>query len=693
MLTENAPNTMWNGIVSEQLMESYEPLRVIGHGAFGMVLHARHRRTGDQVAIKRVQTKGGDRRKFYSELKLLLSLTHPHVVRCVDLCDGGGDSSELVLEFADQGSVREYLFERKRFSEIEALDVFIQVSRGIAHAHSEGVLHRDIKPENILGFKGGSRTIYKMGDFGIAKLLGELQVSITSIGTPAYMAPEQFHDEYDYSSDAYALGIILYEMLHGTVPFSGSPSSVFRQHLDAPITVSETVSPELADLIARLVEKDRRSRPSVSDALETALTIRRKKGQRDTDFSPPKVTAQVSKSLGDVEKSADSLFGNMFGVEEALEEEQSSPSEESVSLDDTLIEPENELGTQEPSIPEPDSSRNGNSFFEEGFEDAAKANIIIPQNISGIVRTSVQKIGTISVRRAWSRLIDPRSLGIANPDDGHPLLVAHSNGFYEVSATGFKGRSVYTGPVSSIGTASAGVVPFIGDNAVRVMESRVVLDKVWEFDGELGSVAISPLRDVFAITVGSRVFCHDWDGTQRWVGRFDNATAAPYICYDDMGRLMVVCCNSADQAVHFYGPEGHLIGEQFLPGKIIVAARCRGAQGAWVQVARRSGLELHRVSLEGSMAICQLDSVLSSIVGAQQWVCGLDSDQHVVVIDPATGTSVVQLSEGTVLGIERGANQSEIYVVEERQEVLRYLTCYVVEGKESPSTSQEDLAQ
>ncbi|MGF1571458.1 MAG: serine/threonine-protein kinase [Sumerlaeia bacterium] len=263
-------------LLPPELTERYEPADILGYGAFAMVVKARDKTNNQMVAIKHLQTKQGDKKKFFRELNLSTRLRHPNIVRCLDVYASNDQSSDMVFEFADQGMLRTYLPEGEPFDFAQTLKVIADIVLGLDYAHSQGVVHRDLKPENILVFSNPEKKdelIYKIADFGVAKLLGPSKKTATSIGSPSYMAPEQFYDSYDLSSDVYAVGIIFYELMHGFVPFSGSAAEIFKGHLEGTLNYRDELHPEIKKLIHEMLLKTPGARPKAKEVFQRIQKI------------------------------------------------------------------------------------------------------------------------------------------------------------------------------------------------------------------------------------------------------------------------------------------------------------------------------------------------------------------------------------------------------------------------------------
>lgn len=257
----------------------------LGRGGWGVVLAGRHLRLGRDVAIKQLPPAfAGDpevRSRFAAEARLLASLDHPHVVPVYDYIERDG-LCLLVMEQLSGGTAW------NRFT-TDGLDppatcgMMLCTAVALEHAHNHGVLHRDIKPENLLFT--GDRAQVKVADFGIARVLAGGRTMATSagqvLGTPAYMSPEQATGgPVTPATDVYALGVTLYEMLSGTLPFPRAESalSVLYQRVHTPPTPLLDVAPNIPDRLAELVMwalmTDPDHRPRTAHAFALALAER-----------------------------------------------------------------------------------------------------------------------------------------------------------------------------------------------------------------------------------------------------------------------------------------------------------------------------------------------------------------------------------------------------------------------------------
>ncbi|MGW7299427.1 serine/threonine-protein kinase [Streptomyces sp. NPDC054829] len=263
---------------SKYLLE--EPL---GRGATGTVWRARQRETagaeaavpgqpGETVAIKVLKEElAGDAdivMRFLRERSVLLRLTHPNIVRVRDLVVEG-ELLALVMDLIDGPDLHRYLRENGPFTPVAAALLTAQIADALAASHADGVVHRDLKPANVLLKQNGGEMHPMLTDFGIARLADSPGLTRTHefVGTPAYVAPESAEGRPQTSAvDVYGAGILLYELVTGRPPFSGSSAlEVLHQHLSAEPRRPSTVPDPLWTVIERCLSKDPDRRPSAEN--------------------------------------------------------------------------------------------------------------------------------------------------------------------------------------------------------------------------------------------------------------------------------------------------------------------------------------------------------------------------------------------------------------------------------------------
>ncbi len=230
----------------------------LGRGSMGVVYKGVHPRLNIPVAIKVVHEHSGNvalRQRFEREASAIATLNHPGIVRLYDF-DVDRDRLFMVTEFVNGRSLESWIQEMGPFRLELALDIFQQVLAAVQAAHESGVVHRDLKPQNILISTQGK---VKVLDFGVAKLLDEspeLTADGYTVGTPKYMPPEQLRgDAVDARADIYSLGVLLYELLNGEPPFTGTVSSIMHAHVFEPVPASDRIPEALMRVIRKAMGK------------------------------------------------------------------------------------------------------------------------------------------------------------------------------------------------------------------------------------------------------------------------------------------------------------------------------------------------------------------------------------------------------------------------------------------------------
>ena len=257
----------------------YLVLRLLGRGGMGSVFAVADTELGEEVALKVLDghSSSGDAvERFRREVRLARRITHKNVARIFDIGEHGG-THYRTMELVQGESLGDLLARGERLAPARACTIAAEVARGLAAAHATGVVHRDLKPGNVLMDKGGRAVIT---DFGIAcALSGEVRLTVDAgawIGTPAYMSPEQLRgDALDGRSDVYALGVMLFELLTGKLPFSGDGAlqialaRLTRAPLD-PRTLVALDDP-LAELVLACLAVDPSARPHDAATLAEQL--------------------------------------------------------------------------------------------------------------------------------------------------------------------------------------------------------------------------------------------------------------------------------------------------------------------------------------------------------------------------------------------------------------------------------------
>ena len=258
----------------------YKVTGFIGFGGMGKVYLAEHPNLGIPVAIKTLRieymTDQASCERFVQSAKICARVTHPNIVRIYD-CGYENGNVYLVMEYITNGSALTLLEQEGKLDPEYAVFIMLEVCSGLMEAEKFGIVHRDIKPENIMFDQEGT---VKILDLGLSKIIGDdrlgkesITASLTALGTPLYMAPEQAVDasNCDSRADIYSIGVSLYQLCTGKVPFdSDDPHELRRMHaLEKPVPPRQLVPslrPDLETIILRCMEKKREDRyASIAD--------------------------------------------------------------------------------------------------------------------------------------------------------------------------------------------------------------------------------------------------------------------------------------------------------------------------------------------------------------------------------------------------------------------------------------------
>jgi serine/threonine-protein kinase len=251
------------------LGERYELIEKIGSGGMAIVYKAKCHLLKRHVAVKILRPELVEDESFVARFKreslAAASLSHPNIVNIYDVGEENG-VYYIVMEYVNGKTLKEYIREKERLEWEEAVRIAAQICSALKHAHKNGIVHRDIKPQNILISEDGT---VKVADFGIARAVSSATVTIAGanvMGSVHYFSPEQARGGYvDEKSDIYSLGIVLYEMVTGNVPFEGDTAiSVALKHIQErvkpPWELNPSIPKSLNDVIEKATEKDQAGR-------------------------------------------------------------------------------------------------------------------------------------------------------------------------------------------------------------------------------------------------------------------------------------------------------------------------------------------------------------------------------------------------------------------------------------------------
>ncbi|MGZ4258320.1 MAG: protein kinase domain-containing protein [Gaiellaceae bacterium] len=267
-------------MVGELIAERYELEELVGTGGMSSVYKAHDRLLERLVALKVLHEQFGDDEehveRFRHEARAVAQLSHPNIVTVIDRGEQDGRQF-IVFEYVDGENLKEFIVREAPIGERDAVTLALQIARALAFAHQHGLVHRDVKPQNVLMPEGGEA---KVTDFGIARSLdvqGGITQTGTVMGTSDYIAPEQARGaKATAQTDIYSLGIVLYELLTGEVPFTGDNFvAVAMRHINEPVpSVRERrpdVSPRLDAAVRRALAKNPGDRFPSMDAFASEL--------------------------------------------------------------------------------------------------------------------------------------------------------------------------------------------------------------------------------------------------------------------------------------------------------------------------------------------------------------------------------------------------------------------------------------
>ncbi len=340
------------------LADRYEIIEQIGTGGMSDVYKAKCHKLNRYVAIKVMKSEFSEDKtfvsKFRAEAQSVAGFTHPNVVNVYDVGDENG-IYYIVMELVEGITLKKYIEKRGKLPFKEAVSIAIQVANGLDAAHKHRIVHRDIKPQNIIISKEGK---VKVTDFGIAKVASSSTINSSStMGSVHYISPEQARGGYsDERSDIYSLGITIFEMLTGTVPFDGdSTVAVAVQHIQDEIPAPSTVAADIPVSIDKIVLKCTQKKPDrrYQSAAELITDLKKSLVMPDEDFvvmapmyaasgTAASVTADAlnAKEVKAEEKDDILSDDDMFIEDDDNEEEIENNIEESEEDDDVDIDDE-----------------------------------------------------------------------------------------------------------------------------------------------------------------------------------------------------------------------------------------------------------------------------------------------------------------------------------------------------------------
>ncbi len=281
-----------------QIIGKYKILSTIGSGGFGTVYLAEDTWIDKKVALKVPHKQGVDFGELLREPRLLASLNHPNIVTILT-AEKQENVFFIVMEFVPGETLEAIITRDGALDLARALDYTCQICNAVDHAHRQGVLHRDLRPSNVLVADSG---MLKVADFGTSRFLEIAAHGTTVIGSPPYMAPEQFQGKAVFASDIYSLGVTMYQMMTGVLPYdTPSPADLERlmkgELLTAPRLKNPKIPKSINDIVLKAMAPEIHARyPRAGDLLDDVLAAR-DAGSKRTPRRPSSMPAAESTAL------------------------------------------------------------------------------------------------------------------------------------------------------------------------------------------------------------------------------------------------------------------------------------------------------------------------------------------------------------------------------------------------------------
>ena len=273
-----------------QTLGKYKILAPLGSGGFGSVYLAQDTWIDKKVAIKVPHRQGLDFGELLREPRLLASVSHPNIV-AITTAEKQENVFFIVMEYVQGETLETLIGARGALDLNRALDFTCQICNAVDHAHKQGVIHRDLRPANVLVT---DNDMLKVADFGTSRFLEIAAHGTTVIGSPPYMAPEQFHGKAVFASDLYSLGVTMYQMLTGVLPYdTPAPADMERlisgELVSPPRLKNPSIPKPISDIVMRAMAPEIAARyQRATDLLEDVLAARRASQPRRTPPAMPR---------------------------------------------------------------------------------------------------------------------------------------------------------------------------------------------------------------------------------------------------------------------------------------------------------------------------------------------------------------------------------------------------------------------
>lgn len=326
------------------ISDRYEIVDKVGSGGMADVYKAKDHRLNRFVAIKILKQEYSNDAKFVSkfrgEAQSVAGLSHPNIVNVYDV----GEDEELyyiVMELVEGITLKKFIETKGKLDVNEAIGIGVQIAQGMEAAHDNHIIHRDIKPQNIIISKEGK---VKVTDFGIAKAATSNTITSNAMGSVHYISPEQARGGYsDEKSDIYSLGVTMYEMLSGNVPFEGdSTVTVALAHIQEEAKPLDEVDSQIPHSLSKIVQKCMQKKPEMRYLSAAALIFDMKKALSEPDGEYVTIDPMVVDSSPTIKLSDDDLNaikGASRVMVDPTPEDEEALEEEELPMDEDAIDP------------------------------------------------------------------------------------------------------------------------------------------------------------------------------------------------------------------------------------------------------------------------------------------------------------------------------------------------------------------
>src|SRR3954466_15863903 len=280
-----------------QLVGKYKILQSVGSGGFGTVYLAEDTWIDKKVALKVPHKQALDFSELLREPRLLASLNHPNIVTILT-AERQDNIFFIVMEFVPGETLETIIARDGPLDVARALDYTCQISNAVDHAHRQGVLHRDLRPSNVLVADSG---MLKVADFGTSRFLEIAAHGTTVIGSPPYMAPEQFHGKAVFASDIYSLGVTMYQMLTGMLPYdTPAPADLDKlmsgELVSPPRMKNPAIPKTISDIVMRamapeITDRYQRAPDLLSDVLAASAAAQPRRTPQPSSIPKPEAAS------------------------------------------------------------------------------------------------------------------------------------------------------------------------------------------------------------------------------------------------------------------------------------------------------------------------------------------------------------------------------------------------------------------